>query len=244
MFNNKRIFATTGPSVYSPEIKSMVEDYFGGISLYCNQDKEDLDYIISQMDVLLLAGGSDIFPGTYSQPITRGDCLSKFDIRRDKRELYLIKKALEKGIPQLWICRGMQLGCLKFGFHLMPDISGSEIVHQPSNQDIKVNYEQGEFCHYVDCLPEYHDLYFESEGTLSYHHQAIGYFGGIKEKGGLSVVATADTGLDPKKHCRIVEIVESVEHKIVGAQFHPEIDYLYGNVASNKVLKRFKSFLE
>lgn len=243
MFNNRKVFVTTGPSVYSPEIKSMIEDYFGGISLYCNQDKpEDLEYIVDQMDVLCLAGGNDIFPGTYGQPITRGDCLSRFDIRRDKRELFLIEAALKKNIPQLWICRGFQLGCLKFGFNLISDISGSEICHSPG--EIKINYEYGEFCHFVRFLSDYKKDYFETQrGVLSYHHQAVSYYPSQDSENGLNVVAIASTNSDSKKDTRIIEIVESKEHKIVGCQFHPEIDYAYNNPVSKKVLERFKQFL-
>lgn len=241
MFKNKKIIVTTGPSLYSDSIKSMVEGYFGGINLYCNQDTPDeLEFVVSQMDALVLAGGSDIFRGTLGQPVTHGDGLNKFDIRRDKREKFLIEKAIELNKPILGICRGFQMLATHFGFYLIPNLGG-DIAH--STGDIKVNYENGEFCHYINCLPEFQEIYFEYEGVFSAHHQGI-YAGKTRQMNGMQVVATARTHTQDKHNCEIVEIIENAKLKIVGVAFHPEVDYLYGNVASNKSLERFKSFLK
>jgi putative glutamine amidotransferase len=240
MYKNKKVFITTGPSLYSPEVKSMIEDYFGGISLFCNQDKkEDLDYIIEQMDALCLIGGNDLFPGTIGNNVTHGDGYSRFDVRRDRREMYLLDKAIKLNKPVLTLCRGTQLLCAKFGFSIIPNLTG-DIAH--SAGDIKINSEHGEWLHNVTCLPEFKDKYFDEEGSFSAHHQGI-YYNNIKEKNGLKVVAVADTDTDDKRNIKIVEIVESEKLKIVGSAAHPEYDYMYGNIPSNKVLERFKEFL-
>jgi len=243
MFNNKRIFGFTGPTVFLDEIKSMIPDALDGIGLYITGDKEvDLDYNLSQIDALVLSGGNDIFRGSLGEPITHGDGLSKFDIRRDRREKYLLEKCLESGKPILGICRGFQVICTHFGHNLMPHLFG-DVVHSPG--DLKINYEHGEFCHYVECLPEFEDKYFKgSEGVTSYHHQGIYYSFKYKSLNGLDVVATAITNSDSKKNVDVAEIVESKKYKIVACQFHAEADWEYGNIASNKVLERFKSFLE
>lgn len=240
-YKDKKVWITTGPSIFSDEAKSMIEDYFGGISLYCNQDKEeDLEYITTQMDVLCLMGGNDIFPGTIGNSVTHGDGYSKFDIRRDQREIYLIDAALKNNTPILACCRGFQMICAKFGFTLIPNLTG-DIAH--SVGDIKINFKHGEYLHHVSCLPEFKNKYFDIAGTFSAHHQGI-LFGSIKEKNGISVVALADTDSRSKHNYKIIEIIESEKYKIVGTAAHPEVDYMYGNVPSNKVLERFKQFLQ
>jgi putative glutamine amidotransferase len=247
MFKNKHIFLTTGPSVFSNEIKQMVQKAFNAIPIYVNNDKEeDLEYLAEQADALVLAGGSDVFRGTLGQPIIHNEGLSKFDILRDKREINLIEKFVEQNKPILAICRGFQLICAHYGFCLIPDIGG-QIAH--SLGEIKLNLENGEFCHYVECFPEYRQNYFHGKmGVNSYHHQGI-YVGKEINKNttlsraGINIVACADTSLNKDHNYKIAEIVESEEKKIVGMQFHPEADWEYGNLASIAVINRFKEML-
>ena len=242
MFKNKHVFLTTGPSVFSNEIKLMVQNAFNAIPLYVNNDKEeDLEYLALQADALVLAGGNDVFRGTLGEPILHGEGLSKFDILRDKREINLINKFVEQGKPILAICRGFQLICAKYGFYLIPNIGG-DIAH--SLGEIKINLENGEFCHYVQCLPEYKDVYFKGNmGVNSYHHQGILFWNKKREIDGIKVVAISDTNSDKERNNTIVEIVESEQKKIVGMQFHPEADWEYGNLASLAVINRFKQML-
>lgn len=249
MFHNKRIFLTTGPSIHSPLIKKMIENYFEAIPLYVdNDDLTGLDYLIEQGDALVLAGGSDVFRGTLGFPVVHGESLSKFDILRDKRELFLINKFIEAGKPILAICRGFQLVCATMGFHLIPDLGGN-ICH--SLGEIKINLENGEFAHYIEYLPKFQNKYskIKMTGVNSYHHQGI-YLGNDETfnknlvRNGISVVATSDITTNEENNYKIAEIIESESKKIVGCQFHPECDYMHGNIASVTILERFKQMLE
>lgn len=246
MFKNKPVFLTTGPSVFSNDIKQMVQNFFGAIPVYVNNDKpEDLEYFAEQGDALILAGGSDVFRGTLGQPIVHGEGLSKFDILRDKREINLIESFVQKGKPILGICRGLQLICAHYGFYLMADI-GSQITH--SLGDIKINLENGEFAHYIECLSKHEDDYFKGKiGVNSYHHQGI--FAGktntsVKSRNGIDIIAVSDTSLNNDNNYKIVEIIESKERNILACQFHPEADWMYGNPASLMVLKKFKQLIQ
>lgn len=244
MFKNKHIFLTTGPSVFSSDIKSMVEKALDGIPIYVNNDNnDDLEYLSDQADALILSGGTDIFRGTFGEPILRGENLTKFDILRDKRELKLLENFKEQGKPILAICRGFQLVCAEAGFRLIPDLWGN-ICHSPG--EIKVNLENGEFCHFVDCFPKFHKKYFEYEGVNSYHHQGI--IIGKSEKSaeirhGIEIVGFSDLSISDKENFKIAEIVESEQHKIIGCQFHCEADWMYGNKASLSILNRFKELI-
>ena len=63
--------------------------------------------LLDRIDALLLAGGSDIDPAVYGAepaPETAGQ-----RIERDEFELALLRRALERDMPALGICRGMQM---------------------------------------------------------------------------------------------------------------------------------------
>ncbi len=67
---------------------------------------EDPDLLLDRVDGLMLAGGADIDPASYGaerHPETRGTWPE-----RDRFELALTRRALERDLPVLGICRGMQ----------------------------------------------------------------------------------------------------------------------------------------
>lgn len=243
MFNNKRVIGITGPSVFNDEIRDLAETRYGGIPLYITQNEnEHLDFVVANIDALILAGGTDIFCGTYGEPITRGDGLTKFDIKRDRREIYLIEACKKAQKPILAICRGMQLVCVNAGFAFQKDISYAEIAHAAG--EIKINLEDGEFSHFVENLPEFRKTWFDAPLPCnSYHHQAVLFHSNYRIVDGFQVIAIADTFLDKKKNQQIVEIIDNPEQKIIGCQFHPEADWQFGNVVSNLVLDHFEAYL-
>jgi gamma-glutamyl-gamma-aminobutyrate hydrolase PuuD len=243
MFKNKPVFLTTGPSLYSPQIQRLVEKYFGGIAVYVNNyDKDALDYFINQADFLIGGGGVDVFPGFLGQNVLHNEGYSKFNLRRDIAEKYLIESAIKHKIPSLLICRSFQLAMSAiFGFHLIPDLGGN-IAH--SRGEIQIDYENGEFLHLIECIGEYKEIYFHREGSFSAHHQGIYFSDKMKQKNGVNVVGIANTSTDRERNNQIVEIAESEECKLVMCQMHPEVDWEYGNIVSNKVLERFKSFID
>ena len=85
------------------------------------------DEILDRIDALLLAGGSDIDPALYGQkplPETIG-----IVPERDELELALINRAIERDIPSLCICRGMQMLNVARGGTLvqhLPDVVHSD----------------------------------------------------------------------------------------------------------------------
>jgi len=239
----KLVIGTTGPTIFNSEIQAMIETYYKATPLYITQNgTEDLKWVMENIDALILAGGNDIHPMTYGQPVTHGDGLSKFDLMRDKRELFLIDACIKAGKPILGICRGLQIICVRYGFGFYANIGG-DIAHSPG--EIKLNIPKGEALHFIECLHEFKDKYFEeSQPVLSFHHQGVAvprtY---VNDHNGINIVAIADTDTNSKDNKEIVEIAESQKLQIIACQCHPEVDYMYGNLVSNKVLERFKEFL-
>ncbi|HEX2605449.1 MAG TPA: gamma-glutamyl-gamma-aminobutyrate hydrolase family protein, partial [Oxalicibacterium sp.] len=72
------------------------------------------------LDGLVLQGGADVAPQTYSQTPTRPEWSG--DSSRDMYELELLHEFIEAGKPVLGICRGCQLINVAFGGTLYQDI--------------------------------------------------------------------------------------------------------------------------
>ena len=249
----RRVIGFTEPSVFTSEVGTMVEKYYKAVPIKLSQNGEtDLTYMLDMVDGVILAGGSDIFPGTYGEEVTNGDGLTKFDITRDKREIFILKYCIQHNIPLLLICRGFQLVCVMADKELRKnfwkDIGGFHIAHQPGGDSIKLNVEAGEFAHYVKCLPEFHDKYFAKEGVNSHHHQGVVYEDDVNEYGGIiRVVGTAflhDFGQKNGGETHIIELIEGINKPIVGCQFHCEEDWMYGNKASLSVMNEFKRLMD
>jgi putative glutamine amidotransferase len=94
----------------SPRAYSLAVQRAGGLALILPPDDvvaESPDELLDMIDGLILAGGSDIDPGSYGaqpHPETRGT-----RPERDRFEIALGTRALERDMPVLGICRGMQM---------------------------------------------------------------------------------------------------------------------------------------
>ena len=91
------------------------------------------DTLLDRIDALLLAGGADVDPGCYgAEPHAE---TSGTWPERDRFEIALTRRALERGMPVLGICRGMQLLNVAAGGTLvqhLPDVVGnSDHRHTP-----------------------------------------------------------------------------------------------------------------
>jgi putative glutamine amidotransferase len=88
---------------------------------------EDPDEVLDRIDGLVLAGGADVDPSNYGaqpHPQTNGTVLE-----RDRVEIALTRRAVQRDMPVLGICRGMQLINVALGGTLrqhVPDVVGHE----------------------------------------------------------------------------------------------------------------------
>ncbi len=114
---------------------------------------------LEEMDGLLLTGGADIAPEFLRQPVPDPSLLEEPDPARDAWEFAAVAVALERGLPILAICKGMQLLNVALGGSLHLDIRGHNQPEQKTG----------------DVQPLRHDrsagLRFEN--VNSSHHQAI-----------------------------------------------------------------------
>jgi putative glutamine amidotransferase len=82
----------------------------GGITMMLPPDPalvERPDDVLDALDGLVLAGGADIDPSAYGAEPHR--CTINTRPERDEVEIALAQRAMERDLPLLGICRGMQL---------------------------------------------------------------------------------------------------------------------------------------
>ena len=154
-----------------------------------------------EFDGLLLGGGVDVDPALYGEE--RGPQTEVPNTARDVMEQQLLAQALQRDIPVLAICRGLQLLNVAHGGSLVQHQEGHEI--RPPEKWLPA--------HSVKVVaPSLLNNILQSETIRvnSRHHQTV-----ARVADGLRVVGRAFDGT--------VEALESTEHEFVlGVQWHPE----------------------
>jgi putative glutamine amidotransferase len=191
----------------SSEYVAAIEEA-GGVAVTLPAQPEAVPDLIAALDALILTGGGDIDPVHYGQslhPATRS-----IDPDRDRFELDLARMAVERGLPLLGICRGIQVLNVALGGALIQDIPDqvpAALVHQ-TPEDVPIA------THHVRVQPNSRlAALIQSTGLLtnSDHHQAIQSPAPV-----LRAVAWSQDG--------VVEAVESTDQAfIIGVQWHPEL---------------------
>jgi putative glutamine amidotransferase len=190
----------------SPRTYSLAVQRAGALALILPTDDvvaESPDELLDMLDGLILAGGSDIDPASYGaqpHPETRGT-----RPERDRFEIALGTRALERDMPVLGICRGMEMLNVIQGGTLTQHLGLELHRHTPGVfADHGVRLEPGSLAERV--------VGGDHTEVKSAHHQGL-------EELGEGVVASgyADDG--------IVEAVELPDRQFaVGVLWHPEED--------------------
>lgn len=185
-----------------------------------------LNELLDSVDGLLFTGGEDIHPSFYGE-VPQERC-GEIDQDRDRFEIELAERALNRKLPILGICRGIQLLNVVMGGSLYQDLSyrpgTAEDHHAPEER-------RYELIHKVRLIPGSR-LYqilgsFEFEVT-STHHQMIKDLASS-----LKVSAVASDG--------VIEGVEAEEYPfLLAVQWHPERMLR----RSPEQLSLFKAFVE
>ena len=170
-------------------------------------DDKALVSLLDTLDGIVLSGGADIDPDYLGEePL---DCIS-INPRRDRQELTLVRMAVDRQIPVLGICRGIQVLTAALGGKLYQDI---KTQHDRPCIEHSQTIARGLPSHEVKLEKDSLLYGFFGKETLavnSFHHQAV------KEvPAGFRVTALAPDG--------IIEGMESTSFRpILGVQWHPE----------------------
>jgi putative glutamine amidotransferase len=108
----------------------------GGVGLALPRVDGYLEDALDVCDGILLGGGRDIDPSRYGQDA--GEHLAPTDPRRDAFELELTERALDRGLPLLGMCRGIQILNVALGGTLVQDVAvRPEWAEHPSDRGWK-----------------------------------------------------------------------------------------------------------
>ena len=195
--------------------RSYVEavQHVGGMAVMLPPDSASVDdpgQMLELIDGLLLAGGADIDPSCYGQQPREETAVTTPE--RDLFEIALAGAAIERDLPVLGICRGMQLinvacgGTLeqhlpeRFGHHEHRRVLGS---FDGADHDVELRAQTlamrvvGETRH----------------ATKSHHHQGV-------DELGEGLIVSGTSAMD-----ELPEAIELPDRRFVlGVQWHPEAD--------------------
>ncbi|MDM9625730.1 gamma-glutamyl-gamma-aminobutyrate hydrolase family protein [Rhizobium sp. S152] len=173
----------------------------------------DTDAILDRVDGVLVSGSAtNVHPSLYGMEATEAD--GPFDPARDATTLPLIRRALDRAIPLLAICRGIQELNVALGGTLASEIQDQPGIwdhRTPPEKDRNGMYEirQSVIIREGSCIA---GIVGSGEVKVnSLHRQAI-----AKTAPRLAVEAVAEDGT--------VEAVSVIDAKAfaVGVQWHPE----------------------
>ena len=160
---------------------------------------------------LMLTGGTDVDPALYGE--VREAQTEEPEPERDGHELSLLREALDRDLPVLAICRGLQLMNVALGGTLKQHIEGHRVPGE-------LNAHQIEICEPTELASI---LGGGNYSVNSRHHQCVG-------RVGQGLVVSAKAG----------DIVEALElptkRFVVAIQWHPE-DRIAGE--DKKLFKAF-----
>jgi len=169
------------------------------------------DQVLDLLDGLLLAGGADIDPESYGE--TRRHARTVGTVPgRDTFEISLARRALERDLPLLGICRGMQLLNVARGGSVIQDLP--EHFGHTAHMRTPGTFDGND--HFVRLTPG--TLAARAAGgdrpaTKSHHHQGVDRLGD-----GLLVSGWAEDDDLPEA------IEDPTRSFALGVQWHPEAD--------------------
>ena len=191
----------------------------GALALVLPPDEsaeQEPDPLLDRIDGLILAGGTDVDPVSYGAQRHRDTGATCPE--RDRFEIALARRAIQRGLPVLGACRGMQILNVALGGTLhqhLPDLTGSELHRRTpgSFADHPVRLQEGSLA--ARAVGAEHAL------VKSHHHQGVARLGE-------GLAATAWSVGD--------DVTEAIElpgdRYVLGVLWHPEEDEANRVIAS------------
>lgn len=184
----------------------------GGLPVQLSYDT-DPEAVCDWLAGVVVTGGQDVHPacwggdsGVVRDVDPRTDPMVH-DRERDEYEIAVARAALDRGIPVLGVCRGLQVLNVALGGTLVPHLEPGTVSHlspetapTDGTVDHVVTFDQGSLVA---------ELFGETAITNSWHHQAV-------DRCGTGLVVTGRTSDG------VVEAVELPGAPVLGVQWHPE----------------------
>lgn len=183
----------------------------------------NIEEVMEGINCVVFPGGVDLSPSLYyeEQEWHGVESDNVYYAERDVSDYLLMSYCLEKDIPVLAICRGMQLLSVVSGAEIAQDIPTWFEELDAAYNDEHRDPELKDFTtHQVEVSPGDSLLYQVTGKTVlenvpSWHHQAVSDIEGTR----LTVTGTTDTN-----GVLLIEVVERRDKNFcLGVQFHPEV---------------------
>ena len=220
--NNMLTDSTDEDGVLTPEAARLVR---------CNTwQGSNVEDVMKDIHAIVVPGGVDISPTLFyePQPLGTDETLSA---ERDVSDYLIISYCLEKDIPMLAICRGMQLLSVVSGADMIQDIptyvqeEGKTYGYEHRNDPEKTG-RKGYFVNHDVMVTDRNSILYELTGSDIIHNAPCRHHQAVKRVEGtrLKVTGTIETsGL---------EFIEAVERPdktfVLGLQYHPEVEAVRG----------------
>jgi putative glutamine amidotransferase len=179
----------------------------GGLAVLLAVDVSAPLELLDRIDGLMLIGGADLDPAMYGAP--RDPATESVYPERDAFEIAMLRGALERELPVLGICRGLQILNVALGGTLLQDLVAADGSHP--HRRVRGTFEGND--HTVSLTAgslAARAVGDEDHLAHCHHHQAVLSLGD-----GLVVSGRAEDG--------VIEAIELVDGRwALGVQWHPE----------------------
>lgn len=182
--------------------------------------------VVGKVKAVVFTGGEDVSPTLFRTPEPWHGIEEdmNFNASRDVSDYITMAYCLEKDIPILGLCRGMQVLGIVSGASFIQDIgnylSSQGISYDHMHRSVSLPTEKRDFVPHGVNVTTHESLLYKIAHTdtitnvPSWHHQCIGDVDGTPLK---------VTGITDTQGVRIIEAIERPDRKFcLGVQFHPE----------------------
>ena len=179
--------------------------------------------VAKDVNCIIFPGGSDICPTLWKE---EGEWHgieddTEYSAERDVSDYLLMSYCLDKDIPMLAICRGMQMLSVVSGATMINDIPTYFASLGKDDGDTHRDSEKKVFASHDVEITDKSSLLYKAMNSTTLHKVPSWHHQGVLSVDGTPLSVTAENVTDG------VKIIEAVERKdlsfCVGVQFHPEV---------------------
>ncbi len=216
-----------------PSLRRPLED-FGAVTLVLPRQTpvDRIDQLLGMLDGIQLSGGADVHPRYYGAD--QHELTKPANELEDAFEIELTRRALDRGMPVMGICRGIQVLAVAAGGTLTQDVETMHegaLEHRRNWRDLAL-VPPGEHCHRVETAHGSAAERWLDGGepvVNSFHHQCVAEPGPQ-----LAATARSDDG--------VIEAVERDDGRgwAAGMQWHNELMWRH----DERYLRPFQDLVE